>query len=43
MDRTIDTDPEAAWRFVTNQLDTHRAATRVIASDVRIPFTADSY
>lgn len=29
IDRTIDTDPEAGWIFVVDQLDTHRAATLV--------------
>lgn len=29
IDRTIETDPEAGWIFVTDQLDTHRAATLV--------------
>ncbi len=29
IDRTIDTDPDAGWIFVTDQLDTHRAATLV--------------
>lgn len=29
IDRTIDTDPTAAWVFVTDQLDTHRSATLV--------------
>jgi hypothetical protein len=29
IDRTIATDPEAGWIFVTDQLDTHRAATLV--------------
>lgn len=27
--RTIDTDPDAAWIFVVDQLDTHRSATLV--------------
>ena len=29
IDRTIETDSEASWIFVTDQLDTHRAATLV--------------
>jgi hypothetical protein len=29
IDRTIETDPEAGWIFVVDQLDTHRAATLV--------------
>jgi transposase len=29
IDRTIGTDPDAGWIFVTDQLDTHRAATLV--------------
>ena len=29
IDRTIETDPDAGWIFVTDQLDTHRAATLV--------------
>ena len=29
IDQTIETDPEAGWIFVTDQLDTHRAATLV--------------
>jgi DDE superfamily endonuclease len=29
IDRTIEADPEAGWIFVTDQLDTHRAATLV--------------
>jgi transposase len=29
IDRTIATDPDAGWIFVTDQLDTHRAATLV--------------
>ena len=29
IDRTIDTDPDAGWIFVTDQLDTHRSATLV--------------
>lgn len=29
IDRTIETDPDAGWSFVTDQLDTHRAATLV--------------
>ncbi len=29
IERTIDTDPEAGWIFVTDQLDTHRSATLV--------------
>ncbi len=29
IDRTIDTDPEAGWIFVTDQLDTHRSAKLV--------------
>jgi transposase len=29
IDRTIETDPEAGWIFITDQLDTHRAATLV--------------
>ena len=30
IDRTIEADPEAGWIFVTDQLDTHRAATLVV-------------
>jgi hypothetical protein len=29
IDQTIEADPEAGWIFVTDQLDTHRAATLV--------------
>jgi transposase len=29
IDQTIETDPEAGWIFITDQLDTHRAATLV--------------
>ena len=29
VERTIDTDPNAGWIFVTDQLDTHRSATLV--------------
>lgn len=29
IDQTIETDPEAGWIFVTDQLDTHRAASLV--------------
>lgn len=29
IERTIETDPEAGWIFVTDQLDTHRSATLV--------------
>lgn len=29
IDTTIETDPDAGWIFVTDQLDTHRAATLV--------------
>jgi transposase len=29
INRTIETDPDAGWIFVTDQLDTHRAATLV--------------
>src|SRR2546422_4164004 len=29
IDQTIETDPDAGWIFVTDQLDTHRAATLV--------------
>ena len=29
IEKTVDTDPDASWIFVTDQLDTHRSATLV--------------
>jgi hypothetical protein len=39
IEKTIDTDPEAPWIFVVDQLDTHKSATlvEVIAKRCAIP------
>jgi len=39
--RTIDTDPEAAWLFVTDQLNTHQSASLVRLVAERCGLTAD--
>jgi transposase len=41
IDRTIDTDPEAAWAFVLDQLNTHMSETLVILVARRCNITDD--